>query len=54
MNLLTLREVADQIGFAPKTVRKLIHSGQLRGVEILGEWRVDQDDLDLFVTRRRT
>ncbi len=32
MNLLTIREAADQLGLAPKTVRKLIRSGQLRGV----------------------
>ena len=34
MNLLTIREAADQLGLAPKTVRKLIRSGQLRGVRL--------------------
>ena len=54
MNLLNLRSVASQIGFSVKSVRKLIASGQLRGVKILGEWRVDEDDLAMFVARRRT
>ncbi len=54
MNLLTIREVADQLGLAPKTVRKLIHGGQLRGVRLGRQWRVDEDELDLFVKRRIT
>jgi len=54
MNLLSVREAASQLGFAPKTVRKFIKTGQLRGARIGREWRVDQDDLDLFVARRRT
>lgn len=52
MNLLTIREVADQLGLAPKTVRKLIALGQLRGVKIGRQYRVDQDELDIFVQRR--
>ena len=52
MNLLTVREAAEQLGCAPKTVRKLIRAGALRGVRLGREWRVDQDQLDLFVKRR--
>lgn len=52
MNLLTIREAADQLGLAPKTVRKLILSGQLRGIKLGREYRVDQDELDVFVLRR--
>jgi excisionase family DNA binding protein len=52
VNLVTIRDAATQLGFAPKTVRKFIHSGQLRGVRIGREWRVDQEELDLFVKRR--
>jgi excisionase family DNA binding protein len=54
MNLLSMREAASQLGFAPKPMRKLIRAGPLRGVRIGRKWRVDQDDLDLFVVRRRT
>jgi excisionase family DNA binding protein len=52
VNLLTIRDAAAQLGFAPKTVRRFIHSGQLHGVRIGREWRVDQDELNLFVKRR--
>ena len=53
MNLLSVREAASQLGFAPKTVRKLIKTCSLLGVRIGREWRVDRDDLYLFVARRR-
>ena len=52
MNLLTTREVAEQIGRSLKTVRKLILSGQLRGVKQGREYFVDQDEVDLYVQRR--
>jgi excisionase family DNA binding protein len=54
MILLSVREVARQLGLATKTVRKLIRSGSLRGVRIGRAWRVDKSDLELFVERRRT
>jgi excisionase family DNA binding protein len=54
MKLLTVRDTAKQLALAPKTVRTLIKTGPLRGIRIGREWRVDQDDLDLFVRRRRT
>ena len=54
MILLSVREVASQLGLAPKTVRKLIRTGSLRGVRIGRTWRVGKSDLDLFVERRRT
>jgi excisionase family DNA binding protein len=54
MILLSVREVASELGFAPKTVRKLIKTGLLRGVRIGRAWRVDKNDLELFVARRRT
>ncbi len=52
--LLKILEVAAELGLAPKTIRVLIKRGELRGIRIGRVWRVDQDDLDLFVKRRRT
>ena len=52
--LLKILEVAAELGLAPKTIRKLIASGQLRGVRIGRVWRVDSDELALFVKRRTT
>jgi excisionase family DNA binding protein len=52
--LLKILEVAAELGLAPKTIRALIKRGDLRGVRIGRVWRVDRDDLDLFLKRRRT
>jgi excisionase family DNA binding protein len=52
--LLKLLQVATELGLAPKTVRKLIHSGQLRAVRSGRQWRVDSDELALFIRRRTT
>ena len=51
--LLKILQVAAELGLAPKTIRALIKRGELRGVRLGRQWRVDQDDLDLFVQRRR-
>jgi len=52
--LLKILQVAAELGLAPKTIRRLIASGQLRGIKIGRVWRVDSDELDLFVKRRMT
>lgn len=51
--LLTIRQAADFLQITPKLVRSLIARGDLRHVRIGKHWRVDQDDLDLFVARRK-
>jgi excisionase family DNA binding protein len=52
MLLRTIREVAAQLSCSAKYVRKLIKDGSLRAVRLGREWRVDQEELDLFVKRR--
>jgi excisionase family DNA binding protein len=52
--LLKILQVAAELGLAPKTVRKLIHAGQLRAVRLGRLWRVDSDELALFIRRRMT
>ena len=52
--LLKLKAVAQELAVSVKTVRKLITAGALRGVKIGRVWRVDQEDLAVFVARRRT
>jgi excisionase family DNA binding protein len=52
--LLKILEVAAELGLAPKTIRALIKRGELRGVRIGRMWRVDSDDLEVFIARRRT
>ena len=54
MKLLTIHDTAKQLALAPKTVRRWVKEGKLRGVWLGREWRVDEDDLAVFVARRRT
>jgi excisionase family DNA binding protein len=37
---LSMREVAEYLGCAPATVRRLIQKGELRAVKVGGRWRV--------------
>jgi excisionase family DNA binding protein len=53
-DLLTIREVADQLGIHPDTVRQLLQSGRLKGIRLganQSEWRVRQRDLRDFIER---
>jgi excisionase family DNA binding protein len=52
MNLLTINEVAIRLGLAPKTVRRWIRDGKIKAVRLGREWRVDADELALFIRRR--
>jgi excisionase family DNA binding protein len=54
MQLYTIKQVTKQTGMSPNTVRKYIKSGLLHGIKIGRKWKIDQDDLALFVARRRT
>jgi len=54
MRLLTIREVAAQLGCSTKTVRRLITSGTLRAVRLGRDWRIDDLDLRAFIEMRRT
>ncbi len=54
MKLLTVPEAARQLAIAPRTLRKLIKTGSLRGVKIGRERRVDPDDIAFFVRRWAT
>lgn len=52
--LLKILQVAAELGLAPKTIRVMIKRGELRGVKLAREWRVDADELALFIRRRTT
>lgn len=54
MTLLTIQAVAQQLGLRPKTIRQYIRKGTLKGVKIGRVWRVDAEDLQVFVASRRT
>jgi excisionase family DNA binding protein len=52
--LLTIREVADELQVHPETVRSLLRSGRLKGIRPGGEpseLRISQRDLKDFIQR---
>jgi excisionase family DNA binding protein len=51
--LVTVRQVAGQLGVHPETVRRLIHAGRLRAVRVGRVLRVDAAEVDVFLARQR-
>jgi excisionase family DNA binding protein len=52
-SLYSVREVADQLGVHPETVRRLIHDGRLDAVRVGRLLRVDGRAFAGFVARQR-
>ena len=50
---LTLEDVADELAVTERMVRRLCHSGELRGTHIGKLLRVHRDDLNDYVSRQR-
>jgi putative CRISPR-associated protein (TIGR02620 family) len=51
LNLLTMKEVADQLGVGIGTIRHLALTAQLSGFKIGREWRFRPEDVDIFLTK---
>lgn len=51
--LVSVREVADQLGVHPETIRRLIHDGRLDAVRVGRVLRVHRAALDGFLARQR-
>ena len=51
--LYSVRQVADQLGVHPETVRRLIHDGRLEAVRIGRVLRIHGAELDGFLARQR-
>ena len=49
---LTSRQVADELGFSPDHIRKLIANGKLRAEKVGHNWLVKLKDLK-FIKRQR-
>jgi len=52
--MLSVEEVADELGVNPETVRVWIRSGELVAYSIGKGYRISRVDLDDFMRRRRT
>lgn len=48
---LSVSIVAEQFGFSGKKIRRLLKKGELDGVRFGGEWRIDHESLDEYVSR---
>lgn len=48
---LTIEQVADELNVRPPTVRMLLKSGELRGIQIGGRglWRIANADLENYI-----
>ena len=51
--LYSVRQVADQLGVHPETVRRLIHDGRLDAVRVGRVLRVHRAAVDGFLARQR-
>jgi len=51
--LVSVREVAEQLGVHPETIRRLIHDGRLDAIRVGRVLRVHREALDSFVERQR-
>ena len=45
--------IADQADVSPKTVRRLIKSGDLIAHKIRNQWRISDEDWNLYLRTRR-
>jgi excisionase family DNA binding protein len=52
--LLKTEAVALELSIAKKTVIAWIKQGKLKGIWLGRQWRVDSDDLAVFIEKRRT
>ena len=52
MNILTAKEVAQELGLNERTVRRMLYKGILKGFRIgerKGVWRIYRADLDKYL-----
>jgi excisionase family DNA binding protein len=54
MKLLTTEEVAEYLRVTPAMVRSLIRNKKLKAIKIGPEYRITDEDLDLFINENRT
>jgi len=52
-SLVSVRDVADQLGVHPETIRRLIHDGRLDAVRVGRVLRVHREAVDKFLARQR-
>ena len=48
-DLLTVKEVAEELRVHPETVREKLRHGDIKGIKIGKAWRIKREDLDEFL-----
>ena len=51
--LLTLKEVCERLRLHENTVREYINEGKIPAIKLDRVWRVDEKDLDVFLSSRK-
>lgn len=51
--MLTVADVARILNVSEATVRRWLRSEELVGIQFANEWRIDPDDLQRFIKRRK-
>ncbi len=49
-HLLTIDQAAEKLQVKPRTVRKWLQKGKLKGVKVGRLWRIREADLEKFVS----
>jgi len=51
--LLTLKEVCERLRLHENTVREYINEGKIPAIKLDRVWRVEEKDLDIFLSSRK-
>lgn len=54
MALLTTAQAADYLAVKPATIRSMIRIGSLRAVRVASEYRIDPEDIAVFINDNKT
>ena len=52
--LLTLKEAAARLNVSLTTIRRMIYDGELKGIKVRGDWRIDPVDLEEYIRRNKS
>src|SRR5512137_2663011 len=50
--LLTVKDAAEYLNVSEKTVLRLIRRGELPASKVGGQWRLEQDAIDLYLRKK--
>ena len=50
---MTVRDVASFLNVDEKTIYRLVIKGELPGFKVLGSWRFQKSDLDVWIESRK-